>query len=136
MFLNGSPGDQINLIQDHFATPFCNQAQGLELIVVLVNLRNSERFFSPSLTDNALPGTLVNNCVVSNNYDFFIVSQQSTKGSVVPNHYKVIYSTSKLEEGHLQELIFSQCFNYANWTGSIKIPAILQYAKKCARFNA
>jgi aubergine len=48
----------------------------------------------------------------------------------------VIFSTSKLEEGMLQELIFSQCFNYVNWTGSIKVPAILQYAKKCAKFTA
>lgn len=36
----------------------------------------------------------------------------------------------------LHELIFSQCFNYVNWTGSIKIPGILQYAKKCAKFAA
>jgi aubergine-like protein len=41
-----------------------------------------------------------------------------------------------MEEGLLQELIFSQCFNYVNWTGSIKVPAILQYAKKCAKFVA
>ena len=30
--------------------------------------------------------------------------------------------------------MYSQCFSYANWTGSIKIPAILQYAKKFSRF--
>jgi len=36
----------------------------------------------------------------------------------------------------LQELCFNQCFNYVNWTGSIKVPAILQYAKKCAKFRA
>ena len=103
----------------------------------MVNLRNSERFFTAGHDiKNVFPGTLVSSCVVSKAYDFFIVSQQSTKGSVVPNHYKVIYTTSKIEEGHLQELIFSQCFNYANWTGSIKVPAILQYTKKCARFNA
>lgn len=103
----------------------------------MVNLRNSERFFTPGHDiKNVSPGTLVNSCIVSKAYDFFIVSQQSTKGSVVPNHYKVIYSNSKIEEGYLQELIFSQCFNYANWSGSIKVPAILQYAKKCARFNA
>jgi len=64
------------------------------------------------------------------------VSQGSNKGSTVPNHYKVVHSDSKIEEGLLHELIFSQCFNYVNWTGSIKIPGILQYAKKCAKFSA
>jgi hypothetical protein len=54
----------------------------------------------------------------------------------VPNHYKVIYSSSEVEEGILQELAFSQCFNYVNWTGSIKVPAIMQYAKKLAKFNS
>ena len=103
----------------------------------MVNLRNSERFFTAgNEIKNVPPGTLVSSNIVSKDYDFFIVSQQSFKGSIVPNHYKVIACNSKLEEGHLQELIFSQCFNYANWTGSIKVPAILQYAKKCARFNA
>jgi aubergine-like protein len=63
------------------------------------------------------------------------MSQQSNKGTTVPNHYKVIYTNSELDEGKLQELAFSQCFNYVNWTGSIKVPAILQYAKKCAKFN-
>jgi aubergine-like protein len=41
-----------------------------------------------------------------------------------------------MEEGKLQELTFSQCFNYVNWTGSIKVPAVLQYAKKCVKFGA
>ena len=29
-------------------------------------------------------------------YDFYIMSQQSNKGSSVPNHYKVIYNTSRI----------------------------------------
>lgn len=32
--------------------------------------------------------------------------------------------------------MYAQCFNYANWSGSIKIPAIMQYAKKFARFSS
>ncbi len=81
-------------------------------------------------------GTLINSDIVSENYDFFLISQQSNKGSTVPNHYKVIFNTSKLEEGVLQELIFGQCFNYVNWTGSIKVPSVLQYAKKNAKFSS
>ena len=65
-----------------------------------------------------------------------MVSQFSNRGCTVPNHYKVIYCDSKMEEGFLQEIIFSQCFNYVNWTGSIKIPGPLQYAKKLAKFAA
>lgn len=52
----------------------------------------------------------------------------------MPIHFNIINSNSQLEEGLIQELMYSQCFNYANWTGSIKIPAIMQYAKKFARF--
>ena len=65
-----------------------------------------------------------------------MVSQRSNKGTSIPNHYKVIYSDSKLEEGALQEIIFAQCFGYFNWTGSIKIPAVLQYTKKAAYFGS
>ena len=64
------------------------------------------------------------------------MSQKTNKGTAVPNHYRVIFTNSKVEEGVLQEVIFSQCFNYVNWTGSIKVPAILQYAKKAANFVA
>ena len=36
----------------------------------------------------------------------------------------------------LHQIFFTQTFNYVNWTGSIKIPAVLQYAKKAAKFGA
>ena len=104
----------------------------------MVNTKTNERFFSPGRnageTRNVPAGTLVATDIVSPHYDFFLTSQFSNKGSTVPNHYRVVYSDSKLEEGLLQEIIFSQSFNYVNWTGSIKIPGILQYAKKSAKF--
>ena len=144
VFVNAVPADQVKMLQDNYAEVLKDKLprayeRDVRIVVVMVNLRNTERFFTVGHeARNVPPGTLINSGVVSNDYDFFIVSQDSTRGSVVPNHYKVIFSDndSKLEEGHLQELIHSQCFNYVNWSGSIKIPAILQYAKKCARFNA
>jgi len=104
----------------------------------MINLKTCERFFTAGENNirNVPAGTLISTDIVSNFYDFYVVSQTSNKGSIVPNHYKVIYSDSKLEEGILQELVFSQCFNYVNWTGSIKVPGILQYAAKCVKFNS
>lgn len=106
--------------------------------LIMVNTKTSERFFvnDSNGAKNVQAGTIVADEIVSENFDFYLVSQGSNRGSTVPNHYKVVYSNSKIEEGLLHELIFSQCFNYVNWTGSIKIPGILQYAKKCAKFSA
>ena len=143
VFMLAVPGDQANLVQENFCRRLeetvreAHPDSNMRLTCVMVNLRNSARFFSAGQeARNVPPGTLINSKVVSKNYDFFIMSQQSTKGSTGPTYYKVIHTNSKIQEGHLQELIYSQCFNYANWSGSIKIPAILQYAKKCAKFSA
>ena len=142
VFLNTSPGDQITLCQENYSKILTQRIQStynatVGLTVAMVNLRTSQRLFTPgSDINNCNPGTLVSSNIVSKNYDFFIISQKSNKGAIVPNYYKVITCDSKLQEGHLQELIYSQCFNYVNWTGSIKVPAVLQYAKKCAKFNA
>jgi hypothetical protein len=107
------------------------------ITMVMVNVKTSERFFTEGDNVRNVPaGTLVSSEIVTNYYDFYVVSQASNRGSTVPNHYRVIFSDSKTEEGVLQELIFSQCFNYVNWTGSIKVPGILQYAGKCAKFNS
>ena len=90
--------------------------------------------YSDGSACNPNAGLIVSTGIVSDNYDFYLVSQKSRTGCAVPIHFNVIYSNSKIEEGVLQELMFSQCFNYANWSGSIKIPAVMQYAKKCAKF--
>ena len=64
------------------------------------------------------------------------MSQQSTKGITAPNRSKVIHTNSKIDEGSLQEFMVSQHSNYEDWSGQIKIPTILQSAKKCAKFSA
>ena len=70
----------------------------------MVNTKTNERFFANdnSGVKNVQAGTLVSDQIVSENYDFYLVSQFSNRGSIVPNHYKVIFSNSKLEEGILQ----------------------------------
>ena len=70
----------------------------------MVNTKTSERFFAEDNrgVNNVQAGTLVSSDIVSDFYDFYLVSQFSTRGSIVPNHYKVVYTDSKLEEGLLQ----------------------------------
>jgi len=142
IFHSSASNDQVKLFQEYYTNALKDKMEEIyhekapRITMVMVNVKTSERFFSEGDNARNVPaGTVVASSVVSNNYDFYMVSQNSNKGSIVPNHYKVIHSDSKLEEGMLQELIFSQCFNYVNWTGSIKVPGILQYANKCAKFN-
>jgi hypothetical protein len=64
----------------------------------MVNTKTNERFFT---TDggckNVNAGTIVADEIVSSNYDFYLVSQGSNRGSTVPNHYKVVFTNSKIE---------------------------------------
>jgi hypothetical protein len=68
---------------------------------VMVNTKTSERFFSyedinDNVRTNVVAGTLIAKDLVSPFYDFYMVSQACSKGSTVPNHYRVIYSDSKM----------------------------------------
>jgi aubergine-like protein len=143
MFQNSCTGDQVSLFHEFFIEPLKAKIQEIfhervNLTMIMINVKTSERFFVEDGrgVGNVEAGTLVSSGLVSLNYDFYIVSQRSNRGCSVPNHYRVIYSSSEVEEGVLQEIAFSQCFNYVNWTGSIKVPAIMQYAKKLAKFNS
>jgi len=104
----------------------------IHLIYMLLDKNSSQKFFLPKNPEvvNPMPGTLVNSEAVGKGFEFYLIAQQSRKGAVKPTFYRVIYSDSALEEGLLEELIFAQCFNYMNWLGSIKVPAVMQYAKK------
>ena len=146
-FLNACASSQLPIYSERLFQPLMQRVQeiygshhpeNMGVSFVMINLKNSERFFEKrqDRVENVKAGLLVSDTLVSEDYDFFLVSQKSNRGTTVPNHYKVVFTTSKLEEAKLQSLIFAQCFNYVNWTGSIKVPGVLQYAKKCAKFAA
>jgi len=102
--MNSCPGDQVSLYHEFFVNEFNKkirqiyQDQSILLSVVMINVKTNERFFSEDHGQmrNVQAGTLVADELVSLNYDFYIVSQQSTRGTTVPNHYKVIYSNSNI----------------------------------------
>ena len=97
------PGDQVKLVIDNFAKKLESKVNEnfncqMKVTVIMVNLRNSERFFTPdNEARNVPPGTLINAQIVSNNLDFYIVSQQSTKVCVIPTNYQMIYCSKESE---------------------------------------
>jgi len=105
-------------------------------MLVLVNKRVSQRFFNnqnSSRLCNPTPGTIINSGVVEpNTYDFFLVSAASRQGVVSPTHYTVLYDTILEEQEKIQLLTYKLCFTYYNVSGSIKVPAPIQYAHRLA----
>lgn len=106
-----------------------------KLTFLTANKGSKQKFFLEGRsTVNPGYGTLVNNKIVSKYYDFFLIAQHCNRGTVKPVHYKVLYTDSAMEEGVLQEFIYCQSFNYMNWSGSVRVPSVLQYATKLATF--
>lgn len=110
VFANSVSTDLLKQYQEYFIVPTLEKLEEIykdkkpSITLVLVNTKSNERFFQMQggSAKNVPAGTIISENIVSKNYDFFMVSQFSTRGSTVPNHYRVIYSDSKMEEGVLQ----------------------------------
>ena len=106
------------------------------MMVILVNKRVNQRLFnmdSGNKVSNPVPGTVVDSGIVpKDSYDFFLVSQIGRVGVVSPTHYVVIYDSIKQDPSKIQLLTYKLCFTYYNVSGSIKVPAPVQYAHRLA----
>lgn len=104
---------------------------------ILLETKDSTKFFvydNPhGKARNTQIGTIVDEKIVKNN-QFLVVTQSTSEVASIPVRFKLIEEHTKIQRTVLQELLFNQCFGYANFTGLIQIPAILQYARKCAKF--
>ena len=67
-----------------------------------------------------------------------MASTATTQGTCNMVKYKVAYDSSNQQVPHeaIKVLTYEQCYNYPNWTGSIRFPAVLQKANKLAKFAA
>ena len=108
----------------------------IKVMIVLVNKRVNQRFFkgdNRQRLGNPLPGTVVDSDIVSADaYDFFLISQTSRQGVVSPTHYVVVYDSIQKDANLIQLLTYKLCFTYYNVSGSIKVPAPVQYAHRLA----
>jgi aubergine-like protein len=105
------------------------------LIYVLVNKRTNARFYmknNGNITNPPL-GTVVDSKVVDKNgFDFYVTPAKANQGSMTPTYFNVIFDSSGLPCDQIQMLAYRLCYAYYNWSGSIRVPAPCQYAKKLA----
>ncbi|KAH8261817.1 hypothetical protein KR038_009051, partial [Drosophila bunnanda] len=102
------------------------------LAYVVVTKSMNVRFFQNG-RQNPPPGTVVDDVVtLPERYDFYLVSQKVNQGSVSPTSYNVLYSNIRLTPDQIQKLTYKMCHLYYNWSGTTRVPAVCQYAKKLA----
>jgi len=106
-----------------------------KLAFIIVNKRINTRFYARKGADFGNPpaGTVIDNTVtLPERYDFFVIPQNVRQGTVNPTSYNVIEDTTGLKPDQMQLLTYSLCHLYFNWPGTVKVPAVCQYAHKLA----
>ena len=103
---------------------------------IIVSKRIKTKFFTNPRggnPDNPPPGTVVDDVVtLPERHDFFLISQSVRQGTVNPTSYNVIHNESGLSPCILQRLTYKLTYLYFNWSGTVRVPAVCQYAHKLA----
>ncbi|XP_059490462.1 piwi-like protein Siwi [Neocloeon triangulifer] len=101
-----------------------------KLAFVIVSKRLNTKIFTNS-RQNPPPGTVVDDAItLPERYDFYLVSQSVRQGTVSPTSYNVIFDNSGLDPDKMQRFTYKMTHLYYNWSGTIKVPAPVQYAHK------
>jgi aubergine-like protein len=106
----------------------------VKLAYIIVTKRLSDRFFveNGNKLDNPSGGLIIDTTVVKDNFDYFMVAQAVTQGTATPTNYNVIFNNTDLKAESFYELTYHQCFSYYNWSGPLKVPAVIMMANKLA----
>lgn len=85
-------------------------------------------FFNPQ------PGSIIFEDLSQGYKEFHLASASVREGTCTPVSFKVGYENKpEFPFEAISELTYNQCYSYYNWTGSVRVPATLQYANKLAK---
>lgn len=141
IYRDGISDGQLSMVKDH-EIPQIEKAFSMidanykpSLTVIIVKKRGSTRFFANTrgALSNPPCGSVIDTVVSRAEwFDFYLISQCVTQGTVNPTHYNVIHDTLGIKAEHYQKLSFKLTHMYYNWPGTIRVPATCQYAHKLA----
>jgi len=82
---------------------------------------------------NPEPGTLIESDAKILEYqDFYLIPTKNNLSTVKPVHYILVHDDGYCTIEELQQITYTMCFLYPNWTDAIKIPFVTQAAHKLA----
>jgi len=127
----------IKSILEHFSTQVREKfgvAYNPGLTFVAIRRREHSRFCLKDGKKNPPPGTVIDapQLALPGLENFLLVNQAVSKGVACPTHYTILEKAEGVEKWALQNLTYRLSFLYFNYTGSVRLPAPAQYAKKLA----
>ncbi|KAL7051545.1 hypothetical protein ACKWTF_004499 [Chironomus riparius] len=128
-------GQELNDVNSKLDMIYSKCGSKPQVAFIIINKRINTRIFSKQRDsyDNPLPGTVVDDVItLPERYDFYLISQSVKQGTVAPTSYNIIYDTSCLKPKEMQLLSYKLCHLYYNWSGTTRVPSVVQYAQKLA----
>ncbi|XP_063601294.1 piwi-like protein Siwi [Penaeus indicus] len=127
-------GTEIAAIKACFAA---NQFSPRFSFIVVSKRINTRLFAQGSRSGNPInppPGTVCDDVItLPERYDFYLVSQRVTQGTVTPTSYNIVEDVnSNLDADRHQRLAYKLTYLYYNWMGPVRVPAPCLYAHKLA----
>ncbi|CAG9802484.1 unnamed protein product [Chironomus riparius] len=124
---------EIKQIQEAIASIYRGAQGEPSFAFIIVTKRINTRFFASkgSNHENPTSGTVIDSVVtLRERYDFYLISQSVRQGTVSPTSYNVIYDDLGLTPDKIQLLTYKMCHLYFNWSGTTRVPCVIQYAQK------
>jgi len=122
--------------------------QPIHLVYVVMAKRSTIRLMShagtcnpskgvdPAKVKNPPVGTVVDKEIVAKDSkypEFFMVTTVARQGTVRAVQYRVILDTNGIPPPVLQAFTYKMCHLYYNWSGTVNVPSVCQYAAKLAK---
>lgn len=125
---------EVQAIRESFSMLPSSMGAKPKLIYIIVKKNTHIRFFDLGGNySNPTQGVVVSQGVTRDHwYDFFLISQKTTKGTANPTHYHVIQDETNIQAESLQQLTYNLCYLYFNFDQSVSVPSVCQFAHKSA----
>lgn len=111
-----------------------------KLTVFSVNKRTELKFFERAQNGykNIPVGSIIDQKVVSPDvFEFYLQCPDVQLGTASPVHFLCIYNNNEeISLDDYEKITFYQSFYYWNWSGPVRIPAVLKFAEIANSFSA